>query len=149
MDYDQFDAAYGEVLAGARSLDATALESEVSRLRALAAELPSPADQQAAHLLIASLEDALGRPQPSLSPELAAAIRIQSTAQTTEGTPADRIQAIREAINQIAAIANTAPPTEQGPIADLNEPLHLLLDSLTSATSTPTHPQPGADDARN
>jgi hypothetical protein len=135
MDYDQFDAAYGEVLAAARTLDADTLQTEVTRLHALAAELDSPADQEAAHLLLASLDDALGRPNPQLSPELAAAVRIQSKARTTEGTPTERIHTIRAALDEIAAIATTAAPADRGPILDLNEPLNLLLDSLTS-----THP---------
>jgi hypothetical protein len=145
MDYDQFDAAYGQVLVSARSLDAAALETEVTRLRALADTLDSPADQEAARLLVASLEDALARTQPHLSDEMAAAIRVQSQARTGEGTSEERIRRIRAGIDEIAAIADTADPTERGPILDLNEPLHLLLDSLNS--TGPEHAAPDSDGA--
>ncbi|TWD80537.1 hypothetical protein FB561_1618 [Kribbella amoyensis] len=131
MDYDQFDAVYGQVLVSARSLDAAALESEVDRLRTLADSLDSPADQQAAHLLVASLQDAVARSQRPVSAEMAAAVQIQTHARTSQGTSAERIKRIRAGIDQIATIAETADVFERGAILDLNTSLVRLLDTLT------------------
>jgi len=68
MDYDQFDAAYGEFIDNVRSLDEAARTSEVDRLRRSVDTVEPAIDQEAARLLVMSLDDALSTPAPRFVP---------------------------------------------------------------------------------
>jgi hypothetical protein len=130
MDYDGFDAEYGRVLEAAGSLEPAVLAVEVERLRALADSVQPPADQEAARLLMTSLDSALGNEQPPISDAMAAAIRVHRQARTAQGTADERIEQLRTGIAEIGRIAATADADEQGRILDLNESLSMLLESV-------------------
>ena len=132
MDYDAFDVELRRVLdaATARSLDEATLAAEVDRLRGLANLVEPAADRKLAGSHLTSLERALSYEPPPLSDELAEAIRVQSRAQSAEGTPAQRIEHLSAAIAEIGRIADAASPADHPRILDLNEPLSILLESL-------------------
>jgi hypothetical protein len=130
MDYDGFDAEYGRVLAAARSLEPASLAVEVERLRALVESVQPAADQDAARLLMNSLEDALGAEQPPLSDAMSAAFRVHREARTAQGSTPERVERLRAGIAEIGRIADTADPAEQGRILDLNESLSMLMEAL-------------------
>ena len=130
MDYDQFDAEYGRLLDAAGSLSPAALAAEVDQLRALVDSIPSPTDQEAARLLMSSLDDALAVSVPELSAAMTEAVQVHTRARTAQGTPLERIEQLRAGIDAIGRIADTAEPAEQGTILNLNESLYLLVESL-------------------
>ena len=136
MDYDAFDVELRRVLdaATARSLDEATLAAEVDRLRGLATLVEPAADRKLAGSHLTSLERALSYEPPPLSDELAEAIRVQSRAQSAEGTPAERIEHLSVAIAEIGRIADAASPADHPRILDLNEPLSILLESLRLTT---------------
>lgn len=128
--YEEFDDAYGRVLAAAGTLDDTALADELSRLRALRLELVDPADRERAAADIATLEDIAAIPADTLSPARRRALEVYSAAGSETGTPSDRLLRVRAGIAEIVAIAETAAPDERAAILDLTESLSLLADSL-------------------
>ncbi|WP_460666655.1 hypothetical protein [Kribbella swartbergensis] len=130
MDYDGFDAEYGRVLEAAGSLEPAELAVEVERLRALVESVQPPADQEAARLLMSSLDSALSAEQPPLSDAMSAAFRVHREARTAQGSAAERIERLEFGIAEIGRIAETAEPAERGRILDLNESLSMLLESL-------------------
>ncbi|WP_433163845.1 hypothetical protein [Kribbella sp. CA-247076] len=135
MDYDGFDAEYGRVLAAARSLDAASLAIEVERLRTLVETVQPPAEQEAARMLMLSLDSALSVEQPPLSDAMAAALTVHRAARTSPGTADERIAQLGAAIEEIGRIADSADPAEQGRILDLNESLSMLQESLRITAS--------------
>ena len=135
MDYDGFDAEYGRVLDAAGSLEPAQLAVEVERLRALAESVQPPEDQEAARLLMTSLDSALGTERPPISDELAEALRVHRQARTAQGTADERIEQLRAGIAEIGRIAATADAGEQGHILDLNESLSMLLESVQITAS--------------
>jgi len=130
MDYDQFDTEYGKLVDVARSLSPANLAVEVERLRTLARTVEPPSDQEAAQLLMTSLDRALSITVPEPSDAMRAAAAIHTRARTTDGTLEERIAHLNAGIDEIARIATTADPSEQGVILDLNESLSMLAESL-------------------
>ncbi|MEI8406819.1 MULTISPECIES: hypothetical protein [unclassified Kribbella] len=130
MDYDGFDAEYGRVLEAAGSLDLVALALEVERLRTLVETVHPVADQEAARMLMISLDSALSSEQPPLSDAMSEALRVHRQARTAQGSADERMEGLHAAIAEIGRIADTAEPAEHGRILDLNESLSMLLESL-------------------
>jgi hypothetical protein len=141
MDYDEFDAEYGRLLDSARSLDRAALSAEVSRLQLLVETVEPPSDQSEARLLLATLQDAVGRDLPPLSEGMTQAVQVHTRARTAEGPADQRIRQLRAGIAEIARIAESADAAERGAIQDLNESLALLVDSLELSGDRSTDPR--------
>jgi hypothetical protein len=141
MDYDGFDAEYGRVLEAAASLDQTSLAIEVERLRALVQAVQPVAEQEAARVLMSSLDSALSAEEPPLSDAMAAVFRVHRQARAVQGSADERIERLQAGIaeiDRIADTADTADPTERDRILDLNESLSILLESLQNTTTRDT-----------
>ena len=137
MDYRTFDAEYAQVLAAARSMDSATLASEVERLRALVPLVEPRSDQSQAELLVTQLSEILDMEQPSVSGAMAAAVRVHRRARNAQGSPTERIAALRAGIDEIGQIADTvAETTEQHQILALTESLAMQIEALESSPAT-------------
>ncbi|GAB2665497.1 hypothetical protein [Kribbella swartbergensis] len=133
MDYDQFRAEYDVVF---DVLDDEVLPDwlpgAIARLKELAAAIDDPADRRSAENDIAAAEGVLaeGAEGPPVSAAMMEAIRVHTAAGANGGTPAERIARAEAGMAEIGRIADTAPPSEQAAILDLNESLYMLVLSL-------------------
>jgi hypothetical protein len=133
--HDQFDAEYQRVVQAAQSeLSTEALRVEVQRLRQLAAQLEDPDDREEAGHAVAMLENVVAPdPCPRPSEAVLAANQAYADATSSDGTPAERITRAEAGIREIARIARTADPDEEGSILQFNESLYMLIGALKNA----------------
>jgi hypothetical protein len=140
MDYAAYDEAEQRLVDAvtAKAIDEESLWIEVDRLRSLVPTVEPTADRERAERSLTSLESALNYKAPPMSDELAAAIRVQSEAFLSNGTPAERVELLETAIAEIGRIARTVSGAEASRIRHLSEPLAMDLEAIRS-TSDPNH----------
>ncbi|MFF0265988.1 hypothetical protein [Kribbella sp. NPDC004536] len=112
---------------------------EVDRLRTMVPTVEPAADRERAERSLKSIERALSYKAPPMSDEMAAAIRVQSQAFLSKGTPDERIQLLETAMTEISRIADSLEGAEASRVRHLNEPLALDIETIR-IHNDPTHP---------
>ncbi|NUR98210.1 MAG: hypothetical protein HOV67_23510 [Kribbellaceae bacterium] len=141
MDYAAYDEQEQRLVDAvmAKTIAKEDLWSEIDRLKALIPGVEPAADRERAEASMKSLERALSYKAPPMSDEMAAAVRVQSEALTSNGTPAERIQLLETAMAEIGRIAASVEGAEAGRIRHLSEPLAMHLETIR-IHHDPAHP---------
>ncbi|GAA3079967.1 hypothetical protein JOF29_004870 [Kribbella aluminosa] len=141
MDYAAYDEQEQRLVDAvmAKSIAEEDLWIEVDRLKALIPTVEPAADRQRAEDSMESLERVLNLKAPPMSDEMAAAIRVQSKAFLSKGTPDERIELLRAAMTEIGRIAASMDGAEASTIRHLNEPLAMDIEAVR-IHNDPTHP---------
>jgi hypothetical protein len=123
----------------ARAITMEGFRIEVDRLKTLIPTVEPAADRERAEESMESLERVLNYKAPPMSDEMAAAIRVQSRAFLSTGTPAERIELLKAAMTEIGQIAASVTGVEASGIRHLNEPLAMDIEAIR-IHNDPTHP---------
>ncbi|WP_427887376.1 hypothetical protein ACQHIV_30900 [Kribbella sp. GL6] len=141
MDYAAYDEQEQRLVDAvmAKSISEEDLWIEVDRLKTLIPSVEPMADRQRAEDSMESLERVLNLKPPPMSDEMAAAIRVQSKAFLSKGTPEERIALLKTAMTEIGRIAASVDGAEASSIRHLNEPLAMDIETIR-IHNDPTHP---------
>ncbi|MFD7153221.1 hypothetical protein ACFV9C_01395 [Kribbella sp. NPDC059898] len=123
----------------AKSISEEDVWAEVERLRGLIPTVEPEAGRERAERSLRSFERVLNYKAPPMSNEMAAAIRVQSRAFLSKGTPEERIKLLEAAMAEIYRISTTVDGAEASRIHHLSEPLAMDIESIR-IHNDPTHP---------
>jgi hypothetical protein len=132
MDYAAFKEEEQRIVDSvmAKAITEERLWIEVERLRSLVPAVEPAADRDRAERSLKSLERALNYEAPPMSDEMADAIRIQSQALLSNGTPAERLELLQAAIAEIVRISRTVTGVEGTRIRQLGESLAMDIEGI-------------------
>jgi hypothetical protein len=139
MGYEEFRADYERVLDTSDQVPLPELAASIARLKGLAGTLADPGQRFSARNSIASLEDiyadGVEDEQNPVSAAMTEASRVSSRAASDAGTTAERVARLDAGMDEIGRIAETADPSEQAAILNLNESLEMLRTALEPRSS--------------
>jgi hypothetical protein len=141
MDYAAYDEEEQRLVAAvmAKAISEEKLWSEIDRLRSLIPTVEPAGDRERAEASFESLERALNYKAPPMSDEMAAAIRVQSKAFLSKGSPEERVELLEAAMAEIYRISRTVEGAEASRIHHLSEPLAMDIEAIR-IHNDPNHP---------
>jgi hypothetical protein len=113
MDFTSFDIEFSALLDRGILRRQTDFVVELERLRELADQVEPATDKEKAHRLITKLNMVMANQRPPVSDATTAATSVQRRARNAQGSPPERITAIRAGKAEIGSTADTATPEEQ------------------------------------
>lgn len=148
MDYGLFDAERRRLVAWLSQgpADPAVASSELNRLRSMAGEVAGEADRAKAMRYVDTLQAAVAATFSPRYDALAQADAIMRAAQRSEGDPATRRAQVRQAVLDIAGLAESAASeSERGAVLDLNESLLELVALLDRQLAADVTGRPASD----